>query len=205
MVAGFKRFRLRYFDGEGSIYRRLLRSGQTPKTLVIGCSDSRVDPAILTSASPGELFVIRNVGNLVPPFENTGGLHGVSSAIEFAVVNLKVENIVILGHRQCGGIRALMSGVNNPAPSFISGWVSIAAEAKAMVLKKYPTENLEVQCGYCELESIRISIKNLRTFPFVDAAIKERQLTLVGAYFDLEKGQLLELDEDTGIFTNLEL
>jgi carbonic anhydrase len=204
LVAGFKKFRHKYFEGESSIYRKLSQSGQTPKTLIIGCSDSRVDPAIISSASPGDLFVVRNVANLVPPFEEKGGFHGVSSAIEFAVVNLKVEIVIILGHRQCGGIRALMTGFQNPAPSFIASWMNIAAEAKKSVLEKYPNADDETKCANCELESLRISMKNLRTFPFIQDAIKERNLTLLGAYFDLESGQLLSLDEATGEFTTLE-
>src|SRR5271155_4026926 len=103
-MAGFRKFRDKYFANEHPLYRRLSTVGQVPKTLIIACSDSRVDPAILTSASPGELFVVRNVANLVPPFQKGGGYHGVSAAIEFAVVNLKVENIIVMGHRQCGGI-----------------------------------------------------------------------------------------------------
>lgn len=204
LVAGFKRFRQKYFEGESSVYRKLSQSGQTPKTLIIGCSDSRVDPAILSSASPGELFVVRNVANLVPPFEEKGGFHGVSSAIEFAVVNLKVENVIILGHKQCGGIRSLMTGFQNPPPSFIASWMSIVEDAKKIVLSKYSEADLETQCSHCELEAIRISIKNLRTFPFVQTAIQERHLNIVGAYFDIEHGSLLELVEDTGEFITLE-
>ena len=108
LMAGFKLFREKFFEGDNPTYGRLTTGGQGPKTLIIGCSDSRVDPAIISSASPGEIFVVRNVANLVPPFEKGGGHHGVSAAIEFAVVNLQVETIIILGHRQCGGIRALL-------------------------------------------------------------------------------------------------
>lgn len=205
LIAGFKRFRHKYFDGDNSIYRKLSESGQTPKTLVIGCSDSRVDPAILTSASPGELFVIRNVANLVPPFEDGDGFHGVSSAIEFAVVNLKVENIVVLGHQQCGGIRALMNGVTNAQPSFIARWVSIADEAKQIVLKNYPGDDSNALCSRCELESIRVSIRNLRTFPFIQDAIRDRDISLVGAYFDMDDGRLLELNEELGTFSAVDV
>lgn len=205
LVEGFKRFRAQYFDGDNSIYQELSRSGQSPKTLVIGCSDSRVDPAILASASPGELFIIRNVANLVPPFEEHGGLHGVSSAIEFAVVNLKVNNVVILGHRQCGGIRALMLGMDNPPPSFISRWVSIAEEAKQTVLRKHADLDIEEQCAHCERESIRVSMRNLTTFPFVAQAMRERGMNLVGAYFDIESGQLLELSDLNGQFAPVEI
>src|ERR1700733_11608814 len=102
MMVGFRHFREKFFLSDDNTYGRLTTDGQGPKTLIIGCSDSRADPAIMVGASPGELFVVRNVANLVPPFEKGGGYHGVSAAIEFSVVNLKVENIIILGHRQCG-------------------------------------------------------------------------------------------------------
>ncbi|MDX9731750.1 MAG: carbonic anhydrase [Bdellovibrionales bacterium] len=204
LVAGFKRFRQKYFDVETSVYRKL-SSGQTPKTLIIGCSDSRVDPALLSSASPGDLFIVRNVANLVPPYEENGGFHGVSSAIEFAVLNLKVENVIVLGHRQCGGIRALMAGPGENKSTFISRWVSIAEDAKQRVLAKYAGADPDELCHRCELESIRTSLRNLRTFPFVQEAIETRQMNLIGAYFDLEEGRLLELNEATGEFSALPL
>lgn len=203
LVAGFRRFRHRYFEGENPAFGKLSQ-GQTPKTLVIGCSDSRVDPAIISDASPGEIFVIRNVANIVPPFETNIGYHGVSSAIEFAVVNLKVENVVIMGHRQCGGIRALMEGIDNPEPSFISNWVSILERARETVLEKFgPSTQPEELCAHAERESIRVSCENLRTFPFVKRAIEERGMNIIGVYFDLEGGHLLELDEATGEFQTL--
>lgn len=204
LVSGFRRFREKYFDAENSPYRKLA-TGQTPKTLVIGCSDSRVDPAIITSAGPGDLFVVRNVANLVPPFEEGGGFHGVSAAIEFAVVNLKVENVVVLGHRQCGGIRALVSGLHGDSDSFVDRWVAIARPAHFRALAAHPEADLDVLCQRCELEAIKISIANLRTFPFVRQAEKERGMEVIGAYFDLELGQLLELDETKDEFVNLNI
>lgn len=205
LVAGFKRFRDKYFTGDDALFNRL-STGQNPKTLIIGCSDSRVDPALISSASPGELFVIRNVANLVPPFE-TGktGLHGVSAAIEFAVVDLKVENVVILGHRQCGGIRALMSDVPLREGSFIGGWVKIAHNAKQRVLKNHAKSDFEIQCRECEKEAIITSLENLRTFPFINEAIQNRGLNLFGIYFDLEQGQLFEFDPSQNGFTQIEL
>lgn len=209
LMAGFKKFRDRYFAGEHPLYERLnsfTGPGQTPKTLIIGCSDSRVDPALITSASPGELFIVRNVANLVPPYEKGGKFHGVSSAIEFAVVNLKVENVIVLGHRQCGGIRALMtSDVSNPGESFVNRWVSIAADAKERVLAAHGGEDEESLCRHGELEAIVTSLNNLRTFPFVKTAIEERGLSLMGIYFDLESGHLLEYDDDANNFRCIEL
>lgn len=210
LMAGFRRFKGKYFqqeDIEHSVYHRLASSGQTPKTLLIGCSDSRVDPAILTGASPGELFVVRNVANLIPPCEPSSvGFHGTSSALEFAVANLKVDNIIILGHRQCGGIRALMRGPATEGPvSFVSQWMSIAEEARDNVLREHGDADEETQWRLAEMEALKVSRKNLQTFPFVREAIKSRSLNIICVYFDLEQGQLWELDEGTGQFRQLEI
>lgn len=202
LLAGFRRFKLQYFDSERSIYKQ---NGQSPKTLIIGCSDSRVDPAMLTGASPGEIFVVRNVANLVPPFETTGQYHGVSAAIEFAVSSLKVENIIILGHRQCGGIQALMQEEKTQEGSFISQWMSIAQEAKSRVLKSYSQEDFASQCRHCEMESIAISVSNLKTFPFVRSAIESRDLQILGIYFDLEHGEIHEYNEEKQNFHLVEV
>ncbi|HVK60103.1 MAG TPA: carbonic anhydrase [Bdellovibrionales bacterium] len=207
LMAGFRRFREKYFlqnDADHSLYHQLATSGQTPKTLLIGCSDSRVDPAIMTEAGPGEMFVIRNVANLVPPFEPpTSGLHGTSSAIEFAVANLKVENIIVLGHRQCGGIRALMNGATDSSNSFIGRWMSIAESARHKVICEHPHADEETRWRLAELESIKVSLKNLHTFPFVKEAVAAGQLNVIGVYFDLEQGQLFEFDEATQEFRQL--
>lgn len=205
LMIGFRRFRDRYFSTEASLYQRLSSSGQTPKTLIIGCSDSRVDPAIMSSASPGDLFVVRNVANLVPPCESGGRFHGVSSAIEFAVQNLKVENVVILGHRQCGGIRALVTNQSTNPNSFVDRWVQIAQSAKEKVIAENPDADLETLCRSCEMESIVTSLENLKTFPFVREAIAQRGLMLLGIYFDLESGRLLEYNEETKGFQNIEV
>jgi carbonic anhydrase len=207
LMAGFRKFRERHFETVAEdTYFGKLAGPQHPKTLIIGCSDSRVDPALITSAAPGEIFVVRNVANLVPPYEKGGGFHGVSAAIEFAVVNLQVENVIVLGHRQCGGIRALMLNEGNVVPNgFVSQWVKIAEQAKVNVLKKHAGEDDEDLCRHGELESIRCSLTNLKTFPFVEDAIQKRGLTLMGIYFDLESGQLLECDSESDGFRNVEL
>jgi carbonic anhydrase len=198
LISGFRKFREQYFEVEDSFYRK---GGQAPKTLVIACSDSRVDPAIITSSGPGDLFVVRNVANLVPPFEVGGGYHGVSAAIEFAVVNLKVEFVVVLGHRQCGGIHALVTGLHTNSESFVDRWMAMARPAHLRALAAHPDADQDELCRHCEREAIKISVENLRTFPFVAAAEKERGMNLIGAYFDLENGHLLELDESTGLFS----
>ncbi len=209
LIAGFRRFREKYFvqaDLENSVYHKLASSGQTPKTLLIGCSDSRVDPAILTGAEPGDLFVVRNVANLVPPCESSGvGFHGTSSALEFAVKTLKVENIIILGHRQCGGIQALMNNDIETTGSFMTQWMSIAQEARQAVILNSSHLSRETQCRLAEMESIRISLRNLHSFPFVQAAITERQMNVIGVYFDLEEGELWEFDQATQKFRQIEI
>ncbi len=207
LMVGFRKFREKYFQEnmEHSVYQKLA-SGQTPKTMLIGCSDSRVDPAILTGAEPGDLFVVRNVANLVPPCEPSRvGFHGTSSALEFAVSALKVENIIVLGHRQCGGIRALMRGPGEAAMSFIGQWMTIAEDAREAVLQEIPEADEETQCRMAEMESLKVSIRNLKTFPFVQEAIAAKQLTLFAIYFDLEQGQLWELDEASQMFRRLEI
>ncbi len=210
LVIGFRKFREKFFETNNPLFERL-STGQNPKTLIIACSDSRVDPALMASANPGDLFVVRNVANLVPPFESSkSGLHGVSAAIEFAVSRLKVENIVILGHRQCGGIRALMSHqADSIDDTFIGRWMSIAKPARAKVIavqgEPKTDADMDLACRSCEMESISVSIDNLKTFPFVRDAIKDRQLNILGIYFDLEQGQLFEYDEVLKKFSIIQL
>lgn len=205
LIAGFRQFREKFFEGDDPTYSDLASRQQGPKSLIIGCSDSRVDPTLISSSNPGELFVVRNVANLVPPFESGGGRHGVSAAIEFAVVNLLVEHVIVLGHRQCGGIRALLFPLETKAGGFVQQWMKIANPAKERALAKVPAGDELALWKQCELESIRTSVENLRTFPFVTEAVKNRDLELHGIYFDLERGELLELDEVSGGFTNVAL
>ena len=205
LMAGFKQFKEKFYNGDDPTYGKLVTAGQGPKTLIIGCSDSRVDPAIIGSANPGELFVVRNIANLVPPFEQGGGRHGVSAAIEFAVVNLLVENIIVLGHRQCGGIRALLFPKETRAGGFVQQWMKIAEPAKERALKLYPVTEDQALWRQAELESIRTSIGNLRSFPFVEEALRTRKLEIHGIYFDIERGELLELDEASGGFTTISI
>lgn len=204
LARGFKDFKKNVYSKEDSVYGELSK-GQSPKTLVIGCSDSRVDPVHLGSTQPGELFVIRNVANLVPPFEEPkGSLHGVSAAIEFAVVHLKVEHIVILGHRQCGGIKALLFPQESQAGGFVRGWMNIAEKAKDRAFAELGTEaDHDELCRHCEKEAIKISVDNLLTFAFVKKAVEERGLEIYGLYFDLETGDLWALDQDNNSFVKV--
>jgi carbonic anhydrase len=203
LISGFKQFREKFYLGEDTTYNKLSSGWQGPKTLIIGCSDSRVDPAILSSSGPGDLFVVRNVANLVPPFEADGGRHGVSAAIEFAVVNLQVQTVIILGHRQCGGIRALLFPEEIKAGGFVQQWMTIADSAKARAHAKIPSGDHDALWRQCELESIRTSLQNLRSFPFIEDAVKTRDLSIVGIYFDIETGELRELNEDDGTYSTI--
>lgn len=202
LVDGFHEFRTKYFVKDTELFHQLNTIGQSPKTLVIGCSDSRVDPALLTQANPGDIFVIRNVANLVPPYEVGGGYHGVSSAIDFAVNNLKVENIIVLGHEQCGGIHALLTG-SHGNKGFIASWVKIAAEARIEVLKEMPQAPLKDQLNACAKKAVLISMENLMSFPFIQERMKSHQLRIYGWYFELDGGKLLEFNYEKKTFVEV--
>ncbi len=203
LISGFKRFREDYFESDDQLFEQL-REGQQPKVLLIGCSDSRVDPAILTGARPGDLFVVRNVANLVPPYEPDSHYHGISSAVEYAVKFLKVEHAIVMGHACCGGIEALMCGTESePIGEFIDHWVSIARPAREAVMRDLSNKPIELQRRACEEASILISLENLLTFPWVAAAVDKGQLALHGWYFDLEAGELLGYHADSGGFEKL--
>lgn len=191
-IDGFQRFQKIYFERDPSLYRNLKR-GQHPSTLLIGCSDSRVDPALLLGCDPGEIFTIRNVANLVPPCGGGNGRQGVSAAIQFAVTVLKVQRIIVLGHSGCGGIRALMEESFPSAGStdFLGRWVSIADPAKSRVRQMMRDATHAAQHRACELAAILVSLKNLETFPWVAERARDDGLTLHGWYFDMEEGALM--------------
>lgn len=203
LVEGFHDFRDLHFKQNTELFEQL-NNGQDPHTLIIACSDSRVDPALLTQAKPGDIFVIRNVANIVPPYEKGGGYHGVSSAIEFAVNHLHIESVVVMGHEKCGGIKALMTGSHDQRPgSFIGSWVQIAAEAKKEVLQEYPHESIDRQVSLCAKKAVLISLENLMSFPFIVERMKSKSIRLYGWFFDLEKGRLLEFDYREKVFKEI--
>ncbi|MFA6014104.1 MAG: carbonic anhydrase [Gallionellaceae bacterium] len=198
LIEGFQRFRERHFERNDSLYQQLVKEGQTPKTLVIACCDSRVDPALVLDCEPGDLFVIRNVANLVPPSENRAGHHGTTAAIEYAIRILAVEHIIVLGHAQCGGISTLVKtgGVSNP-DSYMADWMCLAESARASVMRDMPDASLHEQMHACEQRAILVSLKNLMTFPWVSERVESGQLTLHGWYFDIEHGQLLRYNSSS--------
>jgi carbonic anhydrase len=199
-ISGFRKFRENYFGPESNKFEPL-KKGQNPKTMIIGCSDSRVDPAILTNCAPGDIFTVRNVANLVPPYEETGGLHGVSAALEFAVCHLGVEHIIVLGHSQCGGINALMAGsCGCKGGGFISRWMSIATPARERVLEELPGKDPTLQQRAAEQAAILLSLENLHSFPWIDQRVTDGTLSLHGWYFDLTAGELMEYAPESGTF-----
>lgn len=190
-----------HFSHETSRYRHLADKGQSPETLVIACCDSRAAPETVFNAAPGEIFVLRNVANLIPPYEPDGEYHAASAALEFAVQSLKVKNIVVMGHGRCGGIKAALDTESAPLSpgDFIGKWMSLIAPAAEAVSGNQLMTPTERQTAL-ERISIRYSINNLRTFPCVDILEKKGKLTLHGAWFDISTGELWVMDHQTGDF-----
>ena len=196
LLSGFRDFRTRYFEEQPEVYAKLVARGQQPEVLLIGCSDSRADPAILLSAEPGELFIVRNVANLVPPYQPDSHYHGTSAALEFAVRDLGVRHVLVLGHSGCGGIQALL----NPAAvlenrEFIAQWVSIADQIRKDAGLVDPANPRAA-----EQAAIRVSLANLMSFPWIDERVKSGKLSLHGWWFDLEEGALWGVDEPEAAF-----
>lgn len=198
LIQGFGRFKKQYFGHDGRLYASM-KTGQPAKTLMVGCCDSRVDPAILTDCDPGDLFIIRNVANLIPPCENDGRHHGTSSALEFAVNYLQVENIIVMGHANCGGIRALWEDEGRQNSKFIHQWVSIAQPAKDWVRQHHQGTEVS-QLRACEQRAVLVSLDNLMSFECVRERTEQGKLTLHGWYFDLAAGELLCFNPRTGDF-----
>ncbi|WP_237216801.1 carbonic anhydrase [Falsiroseomonas oryziterrae] len=197
LLSGYHRFREETWPQQRARFEELAAQGQKPHTLVIACSDSRVDPQMIFSAGPGELFVIRNVANLVPPYMPDAAFHGTSAAVEFAVRVLGVARIVVMGHALCGGVRALLDGAPANAGDFVAGWIGIAERARATALR---CDTPEAAQEACEHEAVRISLANLMTFPWVAEAVQAGRLRLRGAHFGVATGRLLVLDGETGEF-----
>ena len=205
LIDGYAAFiRGPYAETEGK-YKKLANEGQAPVTMVIACCDSRAAPETIFDAGPGELFVLRNIANLVPTFQPDANQHGTSAGIEFAVNALEVENLVVLGHGRCGGIRAALNPGNVLAQGdFIGKWMSMLAPVSDEVAKYTfltPTERETV----LERLSVRNSLNNLRTFPYVKEREADGRLKLHGAWFDISTGELWVMNPETGDFSRPEL
>lgn len=198
LIDGYRRFRGTHWPEYRDLYRELSQYGQKPPVLVIACSDSRVDPAAIFDARPGEMFVVRNVANLVPPAEKGEGLHGTSAALEFAVRVLKVGMILVLGHADCGGVSSALKGMPMDDFEYLDDWIGLIDPAlkRLGAIDPQAPESKEA----LERESIKLSLDRLLTFPFVAAAVEKGDLTLQGARFRVFDGRLEWLDKGTGSF-----
>ena len=200
LIEGYREFLTGRLPLEQSRYRELAERGQAPEILVIGCADSRVSPEVIFNAGPGELFVVRNVANLVPPYAPDGRAHGVSAALEFGVAALKVQHIVVLGHAQCGGVRAFAEDAAPLSPGdFIGQWMSLMAPAAEKV---GPRGDLSESDYLTRLEHANIanSLDNLLTFPRLRTLVEMGRITTHGAYFGVATGRLSVRDPATGAF-----
>lgn len=203
LIEGYRRFRSNAFPTQKERFDRLAKEGQSPKLMVIACSDSRVDPAQIFDVDPGEIFVVRNVAALVPPFEMTPGLHGVSAALEYAVQVLDVRQIVVMGHGECGGCRAAltreMHGTEPGEGGFIANWIGLLDEVRASIVAAHGTSSHAAQRAI-EEAAVKVSIANLRSFPCIRRKEHEGTLKLRGAFFAISDGVLHILDEADGHF-----
>src|SRR6201986_3491313 len=194
LLDGYRTFRTERLPEEQSRYRELSERGQSPETMVIGCCDSRVSPEVIFDAGPGELFVVRNIANLVPTYQPDGNAHGVSAALEFAVSVLKVKHIVVLGHAQCGGIRAFIDKAAPLSPGdFIGKWMAMFIKPGEIVEQR-EHESMQQFVTRIEKAAVFRSLENLMTFPFVRNRVQSGELQLHGAYFGVAEGSLYVLD-----------
>lgn len=204
LIEGYHAFLATRLPTEQDRYRHLADHGQKPETMVIGCCDSRVSPEVIFDAAPGELFVVRNVANLVPPYTPDGAQRAVSAALEFAVQALRVKNIVVLGHARCGGIKTYTEQTEPLSPGdFIGNWMALIEPAVAKV-GAAPEGSLDEYLGRLEQASVVETLGNLMTFPCVRILAERGRLALHGAYFDVATGQLSVLDGKSGHFHTVE-
>ena len=202
LIEGYRRFRSGYYEDNRQLFSTLAREGQSPTTLLIGCSDSRVDPAVIFSAKPGDMFVLRNVANLVPPYAPDNSLHGTSAAIEFAVRTLKVKHVIVMGHGGCGGIQAMFESQETDKLDFFAEWMSVAQVARDRALLRSLSSNASEADTHrlCEQEVVAASMTNLMSFPWIREAVKQGQLDIHGLWFNVEDGKLFQLNPVSNSF-----
>ena len=202
LIEGYRRFRDNDWARERERWSELAED-QSPKVMILSCADSRVDPAQIFDARPGEMFVVRNIAGLAPPYETSRGFHGVSAALEFAVSQLEVDEILVMGHGFCGGCAAALTGqFDDTEPGeghFIADWVRMLDGARDRVRTSHPQLDREAFLKM-EQEAVRVSLANLRTFPWIAAREQAGQLALHGAHFSVSEGRLYVLDEAEGDF-----
>lgn len=193
LIEGYRRFRAEVWPAERDRYEALAKRGQSPDTMIVSCSDSRVDPQTVFGAGPGEMFVLRNVAGLVPPYSPDTGYHGTSAALEYAVRVLKVARIVVLGHAQCGGVQALVQGAPKEAADFVQPWMELAAPVMRSVPAGLAGDDL---LAHCENRVVGLSLDNLMSFPWIADAVNEGHLRLYGYKFGVKNGVLARIDND---------
>jgi len=205
LVDRYKRFKFRHFEPNFDQYEDLAEFGQSPEIMVVSCCDSRVSPETIFSALPGELFVVRNVANLVPPFETKGTFHGVSAALEFAALNLRVKHIVVLAHSGCGGVKACLQKdtARQTESQFITNWMSMLDQRRDRLLKTEDQTSPRHLQNLLERETVRASLENLRTFPCITILEGKGRVALHGAHFDIRTGRLDVLNPATHEFNSL--
>jgi carbonic anhydrase len=188
LLDGYRRFRYEIWPEERARYERLAKHGQSPETLVVACCDSRVDPQTVFGAVPGELFVVRNIAGVVPPYQPDGHYHGTSAALEFGVRVLKVKRVVVLGHAQCGGVAAMVDGVPQNAQDFVAPWMGLLEPVRARISHEDEHHHDEF-----EKEVVKLSLENLRSFPWIVERVAAGELELAGFRFDIHTGVLMQL------------
>ena len=193
LLDGYQRFRAKGWPEQRQAFEALAKNGQSPKALVVTCVDSRVDPAMIFDAPPGEMLTLRNVANLVPPYSPDSAYHGTSAALEFGVRVLEVPHLIVLGHGSCGGVKALLEGAPHNASEFVAPWMSIAEPARVRAMDAAPST---IRQQVCEHEVIKVSLGNLMTFPWVASRVAAGRLQLHGAWFAIRTGELLILQPD---------
>jgi carbonic anhydrase len=188
LKTGFEQFKTEVYEKKPELFAPL-KEGQWPKFMLFACADSRVCPSVTLGFQPGEAFTIRNIANMVPPYDKVK-YAGMGSAIEYAVIHLKVESLVVIGHSKCGGIRGLMSFKydGNNSTDFIEDWVKIGYPAREKVQAEHGTESLDEQCAICEKEAVKVSLENLKTYPFVKEGLEKGTLKIIGAHYDFVNG-----------------
>ncbi|MCP5367932.1 MAG: carbonic anhydrase [Hyphomicrobiales bacterium] len=202
LTAGYRGFRAGRFNEQRQTYEELVDHGQRPKVALIACSDSRVDPATVLQADPGDLFMVRNVANLVPPYEREGHYHGTSAALEFAVQHLEVDHVVVLGHAHCGGIKSLFEERERGGDGnfFVPPWMSLVKSAYLRVQGTMPDADEEVKARVCEQSAVLVSLENLMTFPCIRERVGAGRLRLHGWYIDIRACTLHVYDPERQSF-----
>lgn len=205
LISGFRVFKSTTFPRQKDVLHHLLEQGQKPTTLIISCCDIRIAPAEIFATNPGELYIINNIGGLVPK-HGTKGVHGILSAIEYAVNELEVQNIIVLGHARCDGIKKMMSDkfvTNNGLSESMKTWLSIASEARDAVKEQMAGKSEEEQQASCEQESIIVSMRNLISYPYIAKRMEEDKLNIFGWHFSVETGDIMAFNPDTKFFESI--